>query len=447
METDQVAVSHSSSIPQNFQGPFSPIHQIADIIKACYLKTDYRLLKKTYQNFKQLTLEDNVWEDYVTQSGIFVWPQQSTWKESVGAALFFPPQALEWFDCPDQSHRLNRFDIIWGFAISAKFNHSLGKYLLVDTLFRINEYDRVSELPFFFQNYLTNTFQELESCLNHVDACYLLGRSKSGTFPRLVPSNKLSLSAYEFFSHSHSLRNQYHALGEMKETPPIGAYLELARQGYFQASIEAANLCENDQEKEDLLKEAAEKGYGPALLEVGYLCEEEGNNQQAADYYEEAATKGMTKGYVALGILRVGDPRTQMHHLKKDLSTFSEEIIKKAADLFTKAGNAGDPEGWKCLIALRKKQFEIAKKLKDESKKQIYEESLISAIQEGMKIGLPYAYTQAQIYFEEDDFLKCVEYYGLPLRRDLRMNWDQPQKTPVMLESVSNDLEKFLTES
>lgn len=427
---------------------FSLIHQLAATIQDCYVKMDAQRLQQTYQEFNQLTLEDTLWEAYATKTNIFVWPQQNTWKEITGAHLFFPPKALDWFDCRDHVHLLRRFDMIWGFTISAKFNHSLGKYLLVDTLFRVNGYDHASELSPFFQNYLTSTLSELESLQPHTDADYLLGRSQSGIFPRLVSSNKLSLTAHGFFSRSNqaSLRNQYHALGEMKTLPLITDYRDLADQQYFQAYIAAATLLKDDQEKEDLLKEAADKGYGPAFLELGYLYEEQEKFQEAAHYYQQAALSGLTKGSVASGILKVGDPRIQMKHLKKDLTTFSEETIEEAATFFSQAGNTGDPEGWECLIALRKELLEGAKKLKHIYKKEAYEINLIHAIQAGMKIGVPYAYRQAQVYFKEEAFLACVRKYGAPLRTDIRMNWGQP-KCPIMLDSVSDDLENFLTGS
>lgn len=433
-----------SLTPDVLEEGLNSIQRISDTIKQGYLEAKCQTLFNAYTAFNKLSLPDQVWETYLTQLNIKLWPKPNTWKKCVGSHLFFPFQSLEWINCFYKRHLVTRFDIVWGFAISAKFNHSLGKYLLVDTFYKIREHSQVSELTPFFQNYLTNTINELKGCLDHPDACYLLGRGQTGNFSHLVSHNGPPLSAHQLFSHHpDNLRNKCYAFGETDDNQPtVDTYLDLARQGYSPAYLETVELIEDNQEKEAILKEACGKHYGPAFLELGYLYSEEKKDKEAAKFFKKAGEKhSMTKGYIALGMTLVGDPRVQMKELKKDISSLSQGKIEEAAEFFKKAGEAKDPEGWECLIALWKDRFETAK---DQKNKDIYKSKLEEAIQKGMQIGLPYAYYQAHHFFETEYFLENVRAYGLPLQGDIRMNWNKPKEPPVMLESQSEIIEKFL---
>ncbi|AIL12758.1 hypothetical protein IM40_03230 [Candidatus Paracaedimonas acanthamoebae] len=453
------AASTAVSTPSDiFEQASNSIQGIHEIIKGGYAEAKDNRLRRAYYAFKELAFPDDVWQAYAHQLKVDSWPAQTTWKERVGAHLFFPPQALEWFDCPYRSHLAKRFDILWGFAISAKFNHSLGKYLLVDTFHKIRWLGEVPQLTPFFKNYLGNVITELKQCLDHPDACYLLGRGQTGVYPWLVSryDNTLSLSGYELFSrHPNHLRNKYYALNEIDDydtyqKPPADVYLTLARQGYFPAYLEATKLTKDTQEREMILKEAAEKKYGPAFLDLGYLYDEQGKDEQSDFFFKQAAEEyGMAWGYIVLGTALVGDPRPYMKEWKKDLSDLPQEeanrLIEEAAAYFRKAAEAKDPDGWEYLISLWEGRFEAAKAKKDQDKMHIYWPKLVDAIQDGMQIGLAYAYRQAQIYFGKESFLKNVQAYGYPPQGDIRMNYVTPKTIPEMLISQSEVIEEFLT--
>ncbi|AIL12423.1 hypothetical protein IM40_01035 [Candidatus Paracaedimonas acanthamoebae] len=422
---------------------------ILDEIKKAYSEAERHALKWAYDDFMKLDYPDPVWADYAQQLKVDSWPAQTTGKERVGAHLFFPPHALEWFDCPYRNHLLKRFDYLWGFAISAKLNHSLGKYLLVDALHQIRRYEEPKLTPF-FQEYLRTVVAELNQCLNHPDACYLLGRGQTGNYPYLISRCDRTLPEDELFRrHPDHLRNQYYALKETDDywtyqESMVKKYLDLARQGYFPAYLRAADRAKDVQEKIQILTEASEKGYGLAFLELGYLYE----GEQAVSCFQQAAENGISTGYIVLAKSLIGDPRPHMKQWRKDLTHLSQkeadQLTEQAAEYFKKAGEAHDPKGWEYLIVLWKERFETAKAQKDQSKMQFYWPKLTDAIQDGMHIGSAYAYLQAQVYFKKPYFEGRVRAYGYPPQGDIRLNWGRPRDEPVVHKSQSEYIEEFL---
>ena len=399
--------------PDTHEQGFNSIRSIYEMITEGHLNADCHKLFDAYTAFTQLSLSEQVWETYAKHLESDFWPAQKIedtwkWKECVGAHIFFPSKALEWYDCPYQNHFLMRFDVIWGFAISAKFNHSLGKYLLADVLYKMRWAEDPSPLTDLFEDNSKEAINELKQCLDHPDACYLLGRGHSGNFPRLVSCHdEEALLAYNLFNrHPQNIRNKYRALKNGDAKPTVDTYLDLAGQGYVSAYLEAAHLSESIQQKEKILKEASEQNYGPAFLKLGYLfCNQKGEDEQALSFFRQAAEEhGLTAGYIAAGRLK--------NSLAGSSQGKTDQLIKEAVDFFKKAGEAKDPKGWECLIDLWKEKYDIAKAQGNIDKKQAYFSKLEDAIQEGIKIGSAYAYRHAQIYFDEEVFLKYVKTYG-----------------------------------
>lgn len=449
----KAASSDFSPLSLDAEHAFKSIHKIHDKIKNGYAEAKRHKLYKAYHVFGQLDLPDQVWEAYATLSKIDLWPARTTWKECVGAHLFFPSQVLEWLDCPYKKHLIKRLDIVWGLAISAKLNHSLGKYLLADALYKIRESHHWKGIPIltpFFQEYRRDAVKELKQCVHHPDACYLLGQGLiTKDFFYSLSRLDNTLSAYDLFSrhsnhYSNHLRNKYYALRtSIVQTPTAKTYLKIARRGYLPAYLEASRLIDDPQQKEIILKEAAQKKYGPAFLKLGYFFyNEKEEDEQALSFFRQAAEEhGMATGYVILGNLKVGDLSDHKNISEEETQHLTEE----AAEFFKKATEVKDPKGWKCLISLWKERYDAAKAQKDTDKIKLYWDKLASAIQYGMQIGSAYAYYQAQSYFNEEFFLSCISAYGYPPQGDIRMNGDDFNAIPELLKSQGEVIEEFLT--
>jgi len=440
MEVDcSPTLSLTSAPSASLEQDFKSIDDIHTIIKIAYSEAEWKKLKNAYDIFAQLSLSEETWKSYAGQHKIdYRWPSQTTWKEQVGAHLFFHPQALDWFDCPYRSHLLKRFDIIWGFAINAKLKDPRGKYLLCNTLQKIRRHRKYAEVPIlteFFEGYFGKAIQELKSYEDDPDACYLLGRGITEDFFTCISRYDETLSAHDLFRrHPDHLRNKYHALITASQESTMEDFLMLAQRGYSRAYsdvIEFLDGIEDTIPKENILKEISEKEHDPTLLlDRGYLLYDEPEDNDEAKELQASIFRQVTENYrIATGYIELGILRIEANHLTEE-----------TADFFRKAGEINDPRGWEYLIKFWEEKYKFSKAKTDKN-------NLSASIKEGMRVGLPYAYSQGQYYFPEEFSTEWVELYGAPLQGDIRINWDDLRVAPVMQKSMIKIIEKFLTES
>lgn len=440
MEVDSPpALSPPSAPSANLQPDFKSIDDIHALITTAYSKAEWKDLKSAYDIFAKLSLSEETWGSYAEQHKIdYRWPSQTTWKEQVGAHLFFHPQTLDWFDCPYRNHLLKRFDIIWGFAINAKLKDPRGKYLLCNTLQKIRRHRKYAEVPIlteFFEGYFGNAIQELKSYEDDPDACYLLGCGITEDFFTCISRYDETLSAHDLFRrHPDHLRNKYHALTSASQESTMEDFLMLAQRGYSRAYSDVIEFLDNIEDtilKENILKEIFEKEHDPTLLlDRGYLLYDEPEDNDKAKELQASIFRQVTEKYrIATGYIELGILRIEANH-----------FTKETADLFRKAGETHDPRGWEYLIKFWEEKYKISKAKADK-------DNLSASIKEGMRVGLPYAYSQAQHYFSPEFFLELIRMYGAPLQGDIRINWSTSKEIPFILESQSELIEKFLTES
>ncbi len=396
--------------PQQEVQPINKIYTVEQIlaeVNDAYTSADTSKLRVAYNHFKKVDLPEGIWQAYATQLKAESWPAQTTWKERVGAQVFFPFQALEWVDCPYRSHLVQRGDVIWGCYISAQFNHPLGKYLFAETLEKLNAPEPV------IKSYYQRAISDLKQRLDHPDACYFLGKGlEDFPYPTLVydTAKTFTCDSPLFSYHPDHLRNKYYDL-DGKEQLTLSNCLDLACAGHYPAYLKAGELTQVV-EKEEILKEAAAKRYSPALLELGYLYKKQGKGAQAEQCFMQAADHGLATGHIELGKLLIGDPK------KVVINGISKEILEKAENHFREAGIAKDPKGWQALIDLLEKRLAFALEQKNQEDYNLQWGKLAFAIEDGLKLGLKRAFTKAQDYIDEPDLKKLTKIYGYPYIAD-----------------------------
>ena len=402
-------------IKESFQQPEAQpiskpytVDQILAEVSEASTNADIYGLRMAYDHFAKVDLPEEVWQVYAMQLKAESWPAQITGKERVGAHIFFPSQALEWFDCPYRQHLVHTPYVAWGCYISAQFNHPVGKYLFAETLEKLNAPKSV------IKKYYEEAISDLKKRLDHPDATYLLMRGVwEYPYPVLVYQREKTLTIASPILGSHPLhsRNKYYELNRslklLRQKLTAENCLELARAGYYPAYIKAGELS-SDETEEEILKEAVQKGYSPALLKLGGLCKRQDKHEQAKQCFEQAAHSGIATGYIELGQLLIGDPT------KVIISEVSKEVLDKVENYFRLAGQAKDPMGWNALIDFLEKRLDFAKGQRNREDFDRNWQKLAAATAGGLQLGLNGASTKAGIYIKESYLEALIRAYDYP---------------------------------
>ena len=65
---------------------------------------------------------------------VLQWPEQVSWKQAIGAQLFFPHNLNIYIENPWIGIDVGRIDMIWSLAAARKYAHPLAGYLLAKRL-------------------------------------------------------------------------------------------------------------------------------------------------------------------------------------------------------------------------------------------------------------------------------------------------------------------------
>lgn len=391
------------------------VERIQNEIKKNYAEARVDNLRQLNKKFRELDYKEDEWEQIAKKLYAYKWPEQN-WEQTVGGYLFYPNNLNEILSSSYTEHLIKRIDMIWSFAIAAKYNHPLGQYYLAQTLDTIRSGYTNTDKPKFFIDLYEKSLKTLHLCQDHPDACYILGINHTDYSYKVGIYDFNPKKALEFHEKGEDPRNRLEAL-KVKRTckksfspPSIQEYLTLAKEGYGPAYIEAAEIEKDFEKKLSYLQAAAKLDFSQALVEIGDLYEEKGDFENAFKYYKEAGEKGVSKGYVNISIMLLGD-RELPSEYNKDLTKVSQENINKAKDYLTLAGKANDPEGWNQLTSLYKDLYDL-------HKDECYLSKIRSSIENGLRLGSSRAYHKAYTLFHAD-FSKIIQTYGSPPQDDL----------------------------
>lgn len=409
-------------------------NEIKGAHKEVYEGKSVATLRQLNKTFGKLRYSEESWENIAHQLNVYKWPEQN-WKQSVGGHLFYPENVNDILASPFTISLVERIDMIWSFAISAKYHNPLGKYYLGWTPIRIRARYTDADRPQFLSNILRDSLNSLYQCQDHSDACYVLGVNLTGGFYQdqgaaftYDEQNKLKIykkvkdereAGLRFYEKGNNLQNKLAALREkfycrndpLVQQSMVDEYLLLAKEGCGAAYVEAAKLVGYNVDSAIFyLEEAVKLNFFQALIELGILYEEREDFENSIKYYKMGGEKGIGKGYAMISDILLGGD-ISFEKQVKNLPQVSEANISESIYYFTLAGKANEPEGWDQLAILYHNLYKIYKK-------EEYLASLASTLEKGVRMGSSCAYLQIHNLFIKS-MERVVQAYGRPPQADL----------------------------
>ena len=268
---------------------------IADIVsqlKSAHETCDFRSIVNASLQFDKMTFTETEWRRVAQSNEALQWPEQDSWKQRVGAHLFFPHDLNVYLDNPLIGVGIERIDMIWSLAAANKYHHPLAGYLLATTLQKLWRNYSDAAFPKYYTDLERQSVPLLEQAFDRSELQEVLSK---------YPLNRAS-------------RKFPYGISEMIVLPKA---LDL--------SDEAEKFARKQQYERAVAKyvEAGDKGLYLCYVEAGYvLAEKVGFNLSSQTY----------NGTLPL----------EEH----------QETISRISNYFKQAGKSNVPEGWEALVDL-----------------------------------------------------------------------------------------------
>lgn len=410
-------------------------------------------LKHVSLQFDKLDASEETWKAVVENHNkekmvVDVWRKQS-FKDAIGAVLFYPQEATELRHTPFKEDLLERIDRIWLFTIAAKYKDPRAQYYLSYILTNIwNQYNddeeyNKNEVPLFYKRLAKSALAGLRANTEDVnkanpEALYILGYenatlskelfkkhnlSKADKYLKMISDSPRATSlekgrgkTYLYDLQSYN-RGYYNAV----PIPPFESYVEIAKtHQYGQALDEGSKYGRNFDRVKETLEEAAETyGYSSAYIRLGFGRKIHGKISEAREYFKKAGDQGLPYGYIQAGNAYLGaDIRIkEVENLTSRFANLSESAIEEARNCYLMATQKGDLNGWEYLMALYRGLYALKK---DEQ----YTKNFLESLEHGLDWGSTYAYDLLEeLYSDVKDGKKVIkekiQKYGRAPQKDL----------------------------
>ena len=417
------------------------LRHIQALIDQSHKESNTSKIMEAYCAFVDLPeYSEDQWQQIANSRKAIRWPSQKTARDVVGGDLFYPRALVnDYMDSLTTKDLMNNGDMVKTFLYAAKFGHSLGKFYFPKVLREINS-SCSDNLPFYFCKLATEAIKELETS-SDPDACYVVADSYETAYLYLPDLHFDIKKTFLFHQRATDPKNQlgilylrkmmmsFKYLGE----PSVQDFLDFGRQyNYGPAFMEAVDLFneESEDNKIQYLQEAISMGYNKALIRLGDIYQDMGEDELAKNCFKRAGEKGIALGYLEEAYCILGQYAPSGNKLDNQLSELSPEQIQEVLELFKKAGDLGHPKGVEYLTTINLYLFEEAEEANDEAKMNKYNREMWHACLKGIQMGNPYSYYLIEDLFPEN-YEAIVEEYGYGL---------SPKDPKFLLEA-----EKFLT--
>lgn len=393
-------------------------------IEEAYSQASKSGLFESYNTFKSLEYSETIWHALGQKLKAEKWPSQVSWKEVVGGHLFFPSTHIHRYqESVHTEHFLRRIDTIYGCMMASAFRHPLALFYATHILWLSNKHD--DELfdeetgdpkPSCYTRLMARACEDLKERLDHPDICYALGKNYWISYSLI--GRYIEVDNIEFHKEGKDFKNKFEVLSLSRnrkgyKEPTIDNFLNLAHQGYVPAYIEAAEYAkvkkERDREKE-ILEEAVQKGYPLAWLGLASWYAAHNQEDHSQECLQKAEQAGIIAATLHKGLQLVGDLTGFISLDKEVKKRLKAPSWRKAAEHFSKAGEAHDPKGWENLSYLYLRLYQISKK---EKNKAIFKEALFEAASNGCRLGWPACYGIFGFQpFTDEDYQAVVDERG-----------------------------------
>jgi hypothetical protein len=389
-------------------------------IEEAYMNASKMDLYETYKAFKALDYKEQTWAKLGQKMKVERWPSQESWKETVGGQLFFPTSRIHQYqESSYTKHLIQRSDILHGCIFAATFRHSLGLFYTTHILWTINRLDDdlkadiEHEKPNFYTRTMSQACQELEHLLDRPEVCYALGQECF--LPTSLTRNYVSMKGMDYYKKGADLKNQCAVLtrkmiAEKYTELEVEDFLNLARQGYLPAYLEAAEYASNIKRRDRaklILEEATQKGYSLAWIDLAYWYEKNKQLNEYQECLEQAAKAGVPYAFIEKGFSFLGNKTQQID--REELKKTSAENIGQAAAAFLKAGQLRDPLGFECLAELK---LELSRLATTPDEAKALRADAYEAIKQGCKLGWKASFWDLAIVTSGEKHEKALIKYG-----------------------------------
>ena len=377
-------------------------------------------LKNLSWKFDKLTINPNYegeWETYVEKNGIYKWPRQTV-KQAVGGNLFYPKEVVGWVeDAIFMNHLLERKDVLWSFAIAARYKDPRGMLHLFSALHKIWTDNYFKDSPDYYGILNKKAQEKLELATDSPEVLYILGdgyitvgacfgfdlKKSEHYFNQILESTSKADDKLKAKAEIQLLRMKatYRKAYEAIEAPNVEDFRKVAvKYRCGRALATASNFIEDDREKEALLTEAIEMyHYIPAYIKRGILRKRDQHLLAEQDFVE-AGKNGMTIGFIKAGslLLRTGETTPDEKSLKDLLKKYSKEevqiLINKVSTYFIEALDRGEPLAADYLASLHGSWHKLTK---EKGSISYYAQ----AVEKGLNLGSASAYNRIDCFKEK----------------------------------------------
>lgn len=385
-------------------------------------------LKKLAKQFDSLQDNENNWQGIANTKGLQKRSEQS-WKEVVGARLFFPKELIGALDSIYTKYLLQRNDIIWSLAITAKYKDPIGEYYLSRSLSSLYwEYEPYTVIPDSIKNIYFHSMKELEKTQNPEDIYIRAYEYSFGDLCFNLSERNLEKAEelYNSILSSKSddiikARTEFDLLEmkriysyELTKYENKNSYKKIGENYSFGKAYWRGGILEEDLE---LLNKAVavntKHKFYPAYIDLGLLSK---NEEETKNYFNLASQNNITEGKISSAQLILGThiiDKNSVKNLKKSVGDAEKfkKMISFVTDCFKEAGKNGNPSGWGYLADLYKSLYSI-------EKKNDYLKEIEDAVEEGLKLWSLKAYKQLN-YLKKDKQEIMIKKYGKSFQETL----------------------------
>ena len=241
---DEIMISPMKSPSKMMVSVANPlIDGIADIssqLQSAHETCDFRSIVRASLQFDQMTFAETEWQRMARTNEALQWPEQDSWKQRVGAHLFFPHDLNIYLDNPLIGIGVERIDMIWSLAAANKYRHPLAGYLLATTLQKLWRNYSDAAFPKYYTDLENQSVPLLEQAVDRTDlrevlSKYYLKRAFIKFSGKRVKNIILPEAA--------ALADEAHKLSRTRQyEQAIAKYVEAGDKGLYLCYVEAGGV-------------------------------------------------------------------------------------------------------------------------------------------------------------------------------------------------------------
>ncbi len=224
------------------------IEDIVSQLQRAHETCDFRSIVNASLQFDQMTFTETEWQRVAQSNEALQWPEQDSWKQRVGAHLFFPHDLNVYLDNPLIGVATERIDMIWSLAAAKKYHHPLAGYLLATTLQKLWRSYSDAAFPKYYTDLENQSVPLLEKAVDRSDLREVLSKYRLNRASRKFPYD---ISEMIVLPEALGLSDEAEKLARKQQYErAVAKYVEAGDKGLYLCYVEAGYVLA---EKVDLI--------------------------------------------------------------------------------------------------------------------------------------------------------------------------------------------------